>query len=109
MDVILFLLGGLGCIAMMGAMMWVMGMVMARKPIDPRSTLTIVRRVRREGVRSTLKGSVQAIASWAAKEHPDLKRATAPDGTVTILFSDIESSTLLNGKLGDQRWLEVLK
>lgn len=32
-----------------------------------------------------------------------------PDGTVTILFTDIEDSTALNERLGDQRWLEVLR
>jgi class 3 adenylate cyclase len=109
MEVVLFLLGGLGCIAMMGAMMWVMGMVMARRPIDPRTAARIVGRVRREGIRSTLKSSAQTIASWAQTERPDLRRAAAPDGTVTILFSDIEESTVLNGKLGDQRWLEMLR
>jgi class 3 adenylate cyclase len=109
MDVVLFILGGLGCIAMMGAMMWVMGMVMARRPIDPRTAARIIGRVRREGIRSTFKSSVQKISSWAQAEHPDLHRATAPDGTVTILFSDIEESTVLNGKLGDQRWLEMLR
>jgi class 3 adenylate cyclase len=37
-----------------------------------------------------------------------LRPAAAPDGTVTILFSDIEASTLLNERLGDVRWLELL-
>jgi len=109
MDVVLFILGGLGCVAMMGAMMWMMGMVMARRPIDPRTAVRMVGRVRREGIRSTIKSSAQKIASWAETERPDLRRATAPDGTVTILFSDIEQSTVLNGKLGDRRWLEMLR
>jgi class 3 adenylate cyclase len=109
MEIVLFVLGGLGCIAMMGAMMWVMGMVMARRPIDPRTAVRIIRRARRRGIRSTIRGSIQGIASWAQAEHPDLRRATAPDGTVTILFSDIEESTVLNGKLGDERWLEMLR
>jgi class 3 adenylate cyclase len=33
----------------------------------------------------------------------------APDGTVTILFSDIENSTLMAERLGDERWIEVLR
>jgi class 3 adenylate cyclase len=33
----------------------------------------------------------------------------SPEGTVTVLFSDIEDSTLLNAELGDQRWLDVLR
>jgi class 3 adenylate cyclase len=35
--------------------------------------------------------------------------AAAPDGTVTILFSDIEGSSALNERLGDLRWLELLR
>jgi adenylate cyclase len=31
-----------------------------------------------------------------------------PDGTVTILFTDIENSTALNERLGDERWFELL-
>jgi class 3 adenylate cyclase len=109
MEVLLFILGGLGCVAMMGAMMWVMGMVMARRPIAPRTAGRIVGRMRREGIRSTIKTSAQKIASWAETERPDLRRAAAPDGTVTILFSDIEGSTALNERLGDVRWHELLR
>jgi class 3 adenylate cyclase len=109
MDVVLFILGGLGCIAMIGAMMWVMGMVMARRPINPKTAVRVMGRVRREGIRSTIKTSAQKIASWAETERPDLRRVASPDGTVTILFSDIEQSTVLNGKLGDRRWLEMLR
>ena len=42
-------------------------------------------------------------------ERPDLSAHVAPDGTVTILFSDIEDSTLMTERLGDERWLEVLR
>jgi class 3 adenylate cyclase len=38
-----------------------------------------------------------------------LVRPTTPDGTVTVLFSDIENSTLMNLRLGDQRWLDVVR
>ncbi len=41
-------------------------------------------------------------------EH-ELRRRTAPDGTVTILFSDIDNSTVLTERLGDQRWLVLLR
>ena len=33
----------------------------------------------------------------------------APDGTVAILFSDIEDSTVLTERLGDEQWLELLR
>jgi class 3 adenylate cyclase len=48
------------------------------------------------------------VASTVASERPSLRPAAAPDGTVTILFSDIEGSTALNERLGDVRWLELL-
>jgi class 3 adenylate cyclase len=53
--------------------------------------------------------SVDEVASSVAAERPSLRPAAAPDGTVTILFSDIEGSTALNERLGDLRWLELLR
>lgn len=53
--------------------------------------------------------SVDEVASTVASERPSLRPAAAPDGTVTILFTDIEGSTALNERLGDVRWLEVLR
>jgi class 3 adenylate cyclase len=53
--------------------------------------------------------SVDEVASTVAAERPSLRAAAAPDGTVTILFSDIEGSTALNERLGDMRWLELLR
>jgi hypothetical protein len=38
-----------------------------------------------------------------------LRPGTAPDGTVTILFTDIEGSTQLNERLGDVQWLELIR
>ena len=53
--------------------------------------------------------SVDEVALSAATERPSLRPAAAPDGTVTILFSDIEGSSALNERLGDVRWLELLR
>jgi class 3 adenylate cyclase len=53
--------------------------------------------------------AVDEMASDVVAERPNLGPATAPDGTVTILFSDIEGSTALNERLGDVRWLELLR
>ncbi len=49
------------------------------------------------------------VALSVGMDRPDLGAATAPDGTVTIMFSDIEGSTVLTDQLGDQRWLQVLQ
>lgn len=38
-----------------------------------------------------------------------LPQSTAPDGTLTIVFTDIENSTQLNSTFGDRSWVEVLR
>jgi eukaryotic-like serine/threonine-protein kinase len=53
--------------------------------------------------------SVHEMASTVGSERPSLRPAAAPDGTVTILFTDIEASTQLNERLGDVQWLELLR
>jgi class 3 adenylate cyclase len=53
--------------------------------------------------------SVDDVALSVATERPSLRPAAAPDGTVTILFTDIEGSSALNERLGDVRWLELLR
>jgi len=53
--------------------------------------------------------SVDEVASTVGAERPSLRPAAAPDGTVTVLFSDIEASTKLNERVGDVRWLELLR
>jgi class 3 adenylate cyclase len=58
---------------------------------------------------SDLRTSIDVVASAVEDERPDLSGAAAPDGTVTILFSDIEGSTEMTERLGDRRWLEVLR
>ncbi|MEA2396602.1 MAG: eukaryotic-like serine/threonine-protein kinase, partial [Thermoleophilaceae bacterium] len=56
-----------------------------------------------------VRSSIDAVAEAVEDERPDLSGAAAPDGTVTILFSDIEGSTAMTERLGDRRWLEVLR
>ena len=53
--------------------------------------------------------SIDFMAEAISSEQPDIAALAAPDGQVTILFSDIEDSTLITERLGDQRWLEVLR
>ncbi len=53
--------------------------------------------------------SVDAIAEAISAARPDLSDTSAPDGTVTIAFTDIEDSSRLNAFLGDRSWLEVLR
>jgi class 3 adenylate cyclase len=49
------------------------------------------------------------VAATIGEERPSMHAVAAPDGTVTMLFSDIEASTAVNERLGDVRWLELLR
>jgi class 3 adenylate cyclase len=95
-------------------------MAQAQADAEPPSSLaTIVKRTGAEltqiavqtgvdiGTR-VVRDSLGSLSAWALRERPDLRRVTGEDGTVTLMFTDIEGSTALNEKLGDDRWLEVL-
>jgi class 3 adenylate cyclase len=101
MEILLTVLAVLGCIALMGVAMVVVPRVGRRLGRSPR-VRRLVGRLRRQSM-------IDRVLSWVEEERPDLAGATAPDGTVTILFTDIENSTGLNERLGDRRWLEVLR
>jgi eukaryotic-like serine/threonine-protein kinase len=53
--------------------------------------------------------SIDFMIEAVSTERPDIASHAAPDGTVTILFSDIEDSTRITERLGDERWLKVLR
>ncbi len=53
--------------------------------------------------------SIVAVADSVQRERPDIAAHAAPDGTVTIMFSDIEDSTVLTERLGDQAWQDLLR
>ena len=53
--------------------------------------------------------SIDEVAESVARERPPLRHGAAPDGTTTVLFSDIEGFTALNDRLGDRQAFEVLK
>lgn len=63
----------------------------------------------RQGFAPVAAGSLRRLADMAETDRPGLRRAIADDGTVTLMFSDIEGSTSLNQALGDEAWLELLK
>lgn len=66
-------------------------------------------KVRDRGVGGLLMSSLDDLARWATEDRAEIARVAAPNGTVTILFSDIEGSTALNEELGDARWNRLLK
>jgi class 3 adenylate cyclase len=53
--------------------------------------------------------SIDTVARAVASERPEITIHPAPDGTVTIMFSDIEDSTVLTERLGDQAWQDLLR
>jgi class 3 adenylate cyclase len=53
--------------------------------------------------------SIDEMVSALEEEQPDMRAHAAPDGTVAILFSDIEDSTVLTERLGDEQWLQLLR
>ena len=65
-------------------------------------------KMRDHGVKGAICSSIDDLALWADVERPDLARLAAGDGTVTVMFSDIEGSTELNHRLGDRGWVQLL-
>jgi len=96
-EVVLTIAGGAACMTLMGVGAWLIPRLVRRS-----------RRLRSVLARLRWRTTFGRIVSWVEAERPDLRRASAPDGTVTLLFSDIENSSRLTERLGDQRWLEVL-
>ncbi|MGH2949306.1 MAG: adenylate/guanylate cyclase domain-containing protein [Solirubrobacteraceae bacterium] len=96
-DVLLTILGGVACVVLVSAGVWLLPRLARRS-----------RFLRRLGARLRSRGAIERIVSWVEAEQPDLRCASAPDGAVTLLFSDIENSTRLIERLGDDRWMELL-
>ena len=64
-------------------------------------------RLREGGVAGLLASSIDDLTRWASEDR-EIERFTAEDGTITVLFSDIENSTALNEQLGDEGWVRIL-
>lgn len=67
-------------------------------------------KVRAQGLASTdAKTSIDAVASAVERDKPDLRPHAAPDGTVTLMFSDMEGFTRMTERLGDQAAHKVIQ
>ena len=67
-------------------------------------------KVKMQGLTSDDMGSsIDRVVTTVHSERPNLSVHAAPDGMVTLMFSDIENSTLLNEQMGDAKWMEVLR
>jgi adenylate cyclase len=65
-------------------------------------------RMRDQGVREMLLSSIDDLAAWAMEDRNEIARVASSDGTVTILFTDIENSTAVNSEIGDEGWVKLL-
>lgn len=52
---------------------------------------------------------LDSVSEDVSRHKPSMKEVAAPNGTVTILFTDIEGSTRLTERLGDNAWMDLLR
>ncbi|EFQ82178.1 adenylate/guanylate cyclase catalytic domain protein [Aeromicrobium marinum DSM 15272] len=64
--------------------------------------------LRTRGVSGLVASSIEDLTEWVREDRAAVERFAAPDGTVTVFFSDIEGSTALNERLGDRAFVKVL-
>ncbi len=66
-------------------------------------------KVREQGITGLIQSTMEDLSAWANEEQAEIVHMAAPDGTVTLFFSDIENSTQLNARMGDKNWVRVLE
>jgi class 3 adenylate cyclase len=67
-------------------------------------------KLRAQGVDSgSVETSIEAVAASLGSKRPDLAPHAAPDGTVTLMFSDMEGFTAMTERLGDLEAREVIR
>jgi class 3 adenylate cyclase len=72
------------------------------------SAVDTATKVREHGVSGLLMTSMEDLARWSQEDRNALVKLAGRDGTLSILFSDIEDSTDLNERLGDKEWVRLL-
>ena len=65
-------------------------------------------KVRERGLTGLVSSSIEDLQTWAATERQEVLSMADVEGRVTLVFSDIEDSTALNERLGDDTWVRVL-
>jgi serine/threonine protein kinase len=81
--------------------------LLAKNPADRPRDAAAVRGVL-DAMMAPSSTTIDNVAASVVMERPDLKVHAAPDGTVSILFSDIENSTMMTERLGDLRAQQLL-
>ena len=62
-----------------------------------------------EDIGLELTATLEQLEGALRREKPDLSPSLAADGTVTIVFTDVVDSTVLNARLGDHAWVDALR
>ncbi len=52
---------------------------------------------------------VAALVKHIGRNRRSIESLVGPDGTVSLMFGDIEGSTALNRRLGDDEWVKVIR
>ncbi len=52
--------------------------------------------------------SLAAIVALVDPDLPEYRNQTSPDGMMTIVFTDIEGSTAMMERLGEDEWVEMM-
>lgn len=52
---------------------------------------------------------VAALVKSIGRDRKSIESLIGPDGTVSLMFCDIEGSTALNHRLGDDEWVRVIR
>lgn len=52
---------------------------------------------------------VAALVRTLGRSRTSIESLVGPDGTVSLLFCDIEGSTAINRRLGDDEWVRVIR
>ena len=79
--------------------------------VTERAVRRVVRtatKVREHGLTGLLQSSIEDLQQWAATEQQEIVNLADVEERVTLFFSDIEDSTPLNERLGDETWVRVL-
>nr|WP_246280536.1 adenylate/guanylate cyclase domain-containing protein [Nocardioides daedukensis] len=74
-----------------------------------RTVVDTAAKVREQGVGGFLTSSIEELTGIALADRSEIAKLTGPDGTITIFFSDIVSSTELNEQHGDAAWIKILE
>lgn len=71
----------------------------------------IARKLELQGIlpSSDIRTSIDMVARSVERDRPDLSVHAASDGALVIMFSDIEEHTPLVERLGDDRWMVLLR